>query len=160
MTSLTIVMSNGSSFLGHYLSFLYAPVANCIGLNTTWNFFSPDPAHTMYLKYIVYYQDEYGNQKQEPLVKYFPDNIKEHNFRMDQRRLSYVMRFMAIDQLRIQKYFIPWVCKQFPGATHVQTEIELYRIPSLDVVTTLKSENYYDLVHQEEVNPSMYACVQ
>ncbi len=160
MTSLMIVMSNGSSFMGRYLSFLYIPMANSIGLNTTWNFFSPDPAHTMFLKYVVYFQDEYGNQKQDPIVSYYPENIKEHNFRMDQRRLSYVMRFLAIEPARLEKYFVPWVCRQYPGATHVQTEIEIFRIPPLDVVTTLKSENYYDLVHQEQMNSSMYVCVQ
>ena len=158
LVSMMIVMSNGSSFLGHYLSALYLPVANSIGLNTTWNFFSPDPAHTMYLRYRVLFQDEYGNAKKESIEKYFPEDIQENNFWLHHRRLSYVMRFMASDQNRIQHFLVPWICKQNPEATHIQTEMLIYRIPSLDVVATLKSENYEDMIAQEEVNQAMYNC--
>ena len=158
--SMMIILGNGSSFLGRYLGFIYTPVANSIGLNTTWNFFSPDPAHTMYLHYRVLFQDEYGNEKQETIEKYFPEDALDNNFWLPHRRLSYVMRFFAADSNRIEKFLVPWLCKKNPESTHIQTEMLLYRIPPLDVVNTLKSENYEDLVQQEEINKTTYACVR
>jgi hypothetical protein len=160
LVSMMIILGNGSSFMGRHLSRIYLPVANSIGLNTTWNFFSPDPAHTMYLKYRVLFLDEYNNDKKEPIESYFPENALENNFWLHHRRLGYVMRFLSADQSRIEKFLIPWVCKKNPEATHVQTELLLYRIPALDVVTTLKTENYEELLTQEQLNQMTYACVQ
>jgi hypothetical protein len=158
LVSMMVVLGNGSSFLGRSLAFAYLPIANSIGLNTTWNFFSPDPAHTMYLRYRVLFQDEFGNDKQESFEKYFPENSMDNNFWLQHRRLSYVMRFLAADQYRIEKFLVPWICKQNAEATHVQTELVLYRIPALDVVSTLKSENYEDFLNPEQINPMTFQC--
>lgn len=160
LVSMMIVLGNGSSFLGRSLGFLYTPVANSMGLNTTWNFFSPDPAHTMYLRYHILFQDDYGNEKKESIEKYFPEDALENNFSLHHRRLSYVMRFLAANPSRIEKFLVPWICRQNQEATHIQTEMLLYQIPALDVVTTLKSENYEDLVHQEQINQMVYACAR
>lgn len=160
LVSMMIILGNGSSFIGRHLGFLYTPVANSIGLNTTWNFFSPDPAHTMYLRYRILFQDEYGNDKNEAIEKYFPEDALENNFWMHHRRLSYVMRFLSADANRIEKFLVPWLCKKNPQATNIQTELLLYKIPPLDVVSTLKTENYDDLVQQEEINQMTYACVR
>jgi hypothetical protein len=160
LVSMMIVLGNGSSFLGRYLGEFYTPVANSIGLNTTWNFFSPDPAHTMYLKYRVLFQDEYGNETQDAIEKYFPEDSLENNFWPHRRRLSYVMRFLAMDSARLEKFLVPWICNEHPKATSVQTEMIFFRIPALDVVSTLSSENYDELLKQEEMNQASFACVR
>lgn len=153
-----VVLGNGSSFLGRYMGSYFVSAANLIGLNTTWNFFSPDPAHVLYLKYIVHYEDEYGNPTQEPVSSYFPPEEDNTNFSLHKRRLSYVMRFLASSQKRIEEFFIPWICKKYPGATKIQTEIEFHRIPDLDVASTMSGADYEELVKQEEINPYVYKC--
>lgn len=157
--SMMIVLGNGSSFFAHKLGGYYAPVANQIGLNTTWNFFSPDPAHTMYLRYIVYFEDEYGNPKKEPIDDYFPKMETVSNFDVHVRRFSYVMRFFTASSERLEKYFIPWLCKSNPGANRVHTEVEYHRIPSLEVASTLSHTAYQDLVQQEEINQNEFKCL-
>jgi len=156
--TMMIVLGNGSSFAGRYLYKFFIPIANSISLNTTWNFFSPDPANTMYLKYRIYFQDEYGNMKQDMIEKDYPEDIRENSFRMDRRRLTYQMRFMIADPRRVEYFFAPWLCRQYPGATSVQTEIELYRIPALDVVSTLSSEQYQDFLKREDINAQSFNC--
>src|SRR4051812_36520058 len=49
-----LVLPNSSSFLGRALEPWIVPYANLLGLNVTWNFFAPDPAHTMYINYFVH----------------------------------------------------------------------------------------------------------
>lgn len=151
-----IVLGNGSSFLGRYLGSYFATTANLVGLNTTWNFFSPDPAHTMYLKYIVHFEDEFGNPTQDSISDYYPKS--NESFRLDIRRKSYVMRFLVSSIERQRQYLIPWLCRQYPGATRIQTETELHRIPSLDVAASQLNLSYEDFVSQEEVNAYVFEC--
>lgn len=153
-----IVMGNGSSFLGRYLGQYYFPVANTTGVNTTWNFFSPDPAHIMYVHYIVHFEDDYGNPTKDPKEYFYPEQKDGSNFAMNVRRHNYMMRFMVIDPIRVAQFFVPWVCKQNPGSTKVQFALILHRIPSLDKVITLKDTPYSDLLTTEELNQNVYSC--
>lgn len=157
-TSMMIVLGNGSSFLGRYLGHFFTPVANQVGLNTTWNFFSPDPAHTMYLRYIVHFEDEYGNAIKESVQSLFPPEETNDDFRVHIRRLSYVMRFYASSPSRLGEYLIPWLCKKNPGATRIQTDVLFNRIPSLEVASTLIESEYNDLIKQEEINQNVFSC--
>ena len=153
-----IVMGNGSSFLGRYLGQYYFAVANTIGVNTTWNFFSPDPAHIMYIRYIVHFDDDYGNPTQESKEYFYPEQKDGSDFSMDVRRQNYMMRFLALDSERISKFFIPWICKKNPGATQVQFEIIINHIPSLDKVITLQDTPYAELLTTDEINQNVYTC--
>lgn len=157
-----IVMGNGSSFLGRYLERFFTPVANTIGLNTTWNFFSPDPAHTMYLKYDIFFEDAYGNSLKDVIEGYYPPSKDlGGDFRLDLKRDSYVMRFVIVDPARIPTFFIPWLCKKNPGASKVQVEIILNRIPSLDQVMAVVHPNlkkYENLSEAEEISRFSFEC--
>jgi len=153
-----IVMGNGSSFLGRYLGQYYFHVANVVGVNTTWNFFSPDPAHIMYFRYIVHFEDDYGNPTQESRELFYPEQKEGSNFAMNIRRQNYMMRFMALDPMRVGHYFIPWICQQYPGATRVQFSLIINHIPPLDKVITLKDTPFVDLLTNEEVNQNVYNC--
>lgn len=155
-----VVMGNGSSFLGRYTAGFYTPVANMIGVNTTWNFFSPDPAHIMYFKYIIHFEDEYGNPTQEPIEQFYPTHKGGSEFAHHVRRHNYMMRFVAIDSGRIEKYFIPWICKRNPKATKIQFEFIVNVIPSLDTVVTLKNTPYEDLIKTDIVNQGIFSCAQ
>jgi hypothetical protein len=70
------------------------------------------------------------------------------------------MRFLAMDSARLEKFLVPKLCKEYPKATSVQTEMIFFRIPALDVVSTLSSENYEELLKQEELNQASFACVR
>lgn len=157
-----VVLGNGSSFMGRYFQHFFNPVANTIGLNTTWNFFSPDPAHTMYLKYFVISEDEYGNSLNETVEGYYPESKDQgDDFRLDKKRASYAMRFLAVDPYRIEAFFTPWICRQYPKATKIQVELFVNRIPTLDQVVAVvnKNINNYDaLLRTEEINRYIYDC--
>lgn len=157
-TSMMIVLGNGSSFLGRSLGSFFTPVANQVGLNTTWNFFSPDPAHMTYLRYTVHFEDEYGNPVKESIQSLFPPEETNDDFRVHVRRMSYVMRFYASSPSRLGEFLIPWLCKKYPGATRIQTDVLYNRIPSLEVASTLVESEYDDLVKHEEINQNVFSC--
>ena len=156
-----IVMGNGSSFLGRYLEKVYTPVANTIGLNTTWNFFSPDPAHTMYIKYNVFFEDAYGNSTKEPVEGFFPESKDQGgDFSLDKKRFSYVMRFFVMDPQRIQSFFAPWLCRQHDQASKILVEVILNRIPTLDQMLHVGQslKKYDDLLATEEISRYSFEC--
>jgi hypothetical protein len=158
--SMMIVMGNGHSFLGRYLSSLFIPVANSIGLNTTWNFFSPDPANTMYFRYDVIFEDEYGNTTGDSVEEFFPRSKDQGgDFRLDLRRYSYAMRWLAVDMDRVRLFFIPLVCREHPKAKKVQIELIVKPIPALEKVMTLKNEEFESLLNDEEIGRSTYDCI-
>ena len=160
--AMIIVFGNGSSFLGRYFQSVFNPVANTIGLNTTWNFFSPDPAHTMYLKYYVLFEDDYGNETADTIIGYYPDSKDQgDDFRLDKKRDSYAMRFLAVDPYRIETFFTPWICRKHPTAKKLQVELFVNRIPTLDqVIANVNNDimDYDNMLRTEEINRYIYEC--
>lgn len=160
--SMMVVLGNGSSFLGRYFESFFTPVANTIGLNTTWNFFSPDPAHTMYIKYNVFFEDPYGVEKREAIEAFYPESKDQGNdFRLDKKRHAYIMRFMIQDPVRMEHFFIPWICSKNEGASKIQVEVILKRIPTLDQMTNVVNQHlksYDSLVNDEEISRYSYEC--
>lgn len=161
-SAMMITLGNGSSFVGRYFEPFFNPVANSIGLNTTWNFFSPDPAHTMYLKYFVFFEDALGHALQEPIEGYYPPSRdRAEDFSLDKKRDAYAMRFVAMDPVRLQSFFTPWICRKYPGASQLQIELIVNRIPALDKVIAVVNkgiDTYENLITSEEISRYVFEC--
>ncbi len=152
-------MPNVSAYLGRNTASFVTPYANTIGLNGSWNFFSPDPAHTMYVRYVISFADQSGEQVKDPIEGYFPEE-KNQGIRSDfHKRELYAMRFMVIDPRRLRILYGPWLCKRFPGATSVQMEHIVETVPPLDQVVTLKEEAVQDLSQEIQYSNATYSCV-
>ncbi len=123
---------NGSSYLGRSLASYFMPYANSLGLNTTWNFFSPDPAHTMFLKYNIRFEDANGNDLREPLDGFFPPEKEKIVTDSSKRRFLYALRFFLLDTSRMKTILGPWLCRQNPGSSVITMEQILEPIPNLD----------------------------
>lgn len=154
-----LVMPNVSAYFGRTTASVITPYANTIGLNASWNFFSPDPAHTMYIRYTINFLDQMGEQLKEPIEGYFPEE-KNQGIRSDfRKRELYAMRFMAIDPKRLRILYGPWLCRKYPGATSVQMEHIVETVPPLDQVVTLKEEEVRDLSKEIQYSSASYSCL-
>lgn len=156
--SMILIMANGSSYLGRFFQDRFILVANVLGLNTTWNFFSPDPAHVMWLKYIVVFTDDHGIETQDAIEDYYPPGKDSPDFGLASRRDSYAMRFLAVDSNKIETYFGPWMCKQHPGATRVRAELVINAIPTLDMAVTLKRFSFDEMMNENVYTKVDYDC--
>lgn len=140
-----MVLANSSSFLARRLSPLILPYANFFQLNTTWNFFAPDPAHTMFVKYKIEFNDDNGNEIKEPVIGFIPPEKKRIVIDSSKRRFLYAMRFLLMDNNRMQTILGPWLCRENPGASRIFMENRFVAIPSLDDAilnsTSLDPEN-------------------
>jgi hypothetical protein len=153
-----VVMPNSVSYLGrHYESWL-STYANNLNLNTPWNFFSPDPAQTMYFKYTIYFRNELLEDLKEPVEGYFPKEKDKGAYGAAERRELYAMRYMIIDPKRVDKFLGPWLCKKFEGASSVKLEHVIDNIPPLDRAVYDHKIDVKNMSEQVEVINRDYDC--
>lgn len=135
-----IVMPNAFSFLGRQLPLIY-PYANAMGLNVGWSFFSPDPAHVLYLRYVVYFQDS----DKESVEGFFPKEKNHSATDIRGKRDWTVMRFMLLDHKRLGVLMGPWICRQYPGAENVYMEYVMETVPPIDAAQTSMNRDVQEL---------------
>jgi hypothetical protein len=153
-----VVMPNAGSFLGRKFGTWLSPYANVVGLNASWNFFSPDPAHTMYIKYYVEFLNSEGENLQEPVIGYFPAEKNQGVMDINRRRELYVMRFMLIGPNRLQALFAPWLCRKYKGASSVHIEEVIETVAPLDEVLTVKDQSVSDLSREIQYANVDFRC--
>jgi hypothetical protein len=153
-----VIMANGGSYLGRSFQAQLLPYANSLGLNATWNFFSPDPAHTMFYKYRVFFEDELGNETQPTIEGFFPPEKTHVVIDSSKRRLLYSMRFLTIDPSRIRSLMGPWLCKQHTGARRVRIEYVVEQIPLLDTAVSRRNEPMENLVTERNLINNEISC--
>jgi len=127
-----ITMPNSSSFLIRQLGQNLIAYSNVIGLHTSWNFFSPDPAHVMYFQYSIHRKDQSLEEESEEL--YIPPEKNRGPFATAKRRVMYSMRYMILDQRRVDALLGPWICHRHPEAETIHVEHKIESIPPIDEV--------------------------
>lgn len=172
--AMILVLANGTSILGKIVYPYFYIVANSMGLNTSWNFFSPDPAHIIYLKSLIIYpkdkvapsevvEGEEGyysetNRDLRAVTEYYPVTKEEGEFGLTARRDSYAARFFMIDRSRIETFYAPWLCKKHPGAVRVAVEGYLLTMPSLERATTELSVSIEEMLQEVSIHQVDYNC--
>ena len=153
-----VILPNAGSFLARQGTNLLIPYGNTLGLNASWNFFSPDPAHTMYLAYRVRFDDENGNEVKEPLEGFLPPEKDQIVLDSSKRRLLYAMRFLVLDPNRLNLLMGPWLCRQHPGASEIAITHVVEAIPTLDVAVNQIDTPVKDLKKIVETGRNVFDC--
>ncbi len=156
-----VVMPNVSSYFGRLSSRFLAPYANIVGLNAGWNFFSPDPAHTMYIHYMVYFANPdplSEADEKEPFEGFFPMEKNKGIGPMTRQRELYVMRFMVINRTHMKYLLGPWLCRQHPGASSVDMEPVIETVAPLDQAVMQRNESMEDLSHEMQFVAERFNC--
>lgn len=127
-----LLMPNSSSILGRRWGSLIAPYANTLGMNATWEFFSPDPPQPFYFDYTVYFEDAEGKEFGEPIDGYFPEWRTERTIHPNKIRLKNAVRFFALTSASVQKAFIGYLCRKYPEAYRVRVRQIMEMVPPLE----------------------------
>lgn len=156
--AIMIVMPNSGSYLGRHFENLFVSYANALNLNTPWNFFSPDPAHTMYFRYTIYFKNDFLEDIKDPVEGYFPEGKEDAPQTSSGRRELYAMRYMILEPSRVDKFLGPWLCKQYEGATHIKLEHIVDTIPPLDRAVFDKKIKVSEMGEKIEIINRDYNC--
>lgn len=131
--SVMIFMANGASYFARSLGPVYRYYSNQLNLNVNWNFFSPDPSHVIYLRYVLYYLDAGEQDLREPEEKFFPVERNLGNFGLKTRRNYYLMRYLLFNDERVERLLVPYLCRQSQASkVLIQTMGEM--VPTLEQV--------------------------
>lgn len=144
-----VVMANNSSAVVRSIGAYVVPWANVLGLNMTWNFYSPDPANVLYLDYKIIFEDQNGEATREPIEGFFPEEKTSMVFNLNHRRFLSAMRFMTVEPKRLQNVFADWFCRKNPGATRVVIKVIMEKIPNIEAAR-LGTERAYNEMYQVE----------
>lgn len=160
-----LVMPNVGAYFGRVTANVVTPYANTVGLNAGWNFFSPEPAHPMYLKYTVYYPEsenlegETSQEEREPVEGFFPvQNDKRNVPNITHKREWALMRYMVLDAKRLRLLMGPWLCRQYPGAASIDMEHVIETIPFLDQAVRFQDESVKDLSKEVQSVRESVSC--
>jgi hypothetical protein len=153
-----IVLGNGGSIAARRLEPYLLPYSNTLGINSTWNFFSPDPAHTMYFEYRIRFENEKGDTIKEPIEGFLPPEKRQLVLNSSERRLLYAMRFLIIEPSRLQNIMAPWLCRKYPGASEISIRHYVYSIPNLDKVLASPDVDVDSLRTEYQTESLVYSC--
>ncbi len=127
------LIPNPDSLLTRTLSPLILPYTNTFGLNTPWQFFSPDPSSHVYFEYELSPPDE--NSK---ISTYrWPPASKEGYLADNYMRLIYHSRYTTSSPDRIDQFLIPWLCRHHPGAREITLRTLSEELISIDKATLI-----------------------
>ncbi|HWU42195.1 MAG TPA: hypothetical protein VN132_02115 [Bdellovibrio sp.] len=153
-----LIMPNVGSYLGRSTSPFIAPYANSIGMNASWNFFSPDPAYVMYIHYLVNFRDNDGNLIKESVDGFFPEEKNKSISSLFRKREFYVMRYMVINPQRLKTLMAPWLCRQYPQSTSVELEFVVETVPTLEQAAAFHGDNIRDLSQEMQFGKETVSC--
>jgi hypothetical protein len=152
------VLPDGGSFVGRYLQNYIVPYANTLGINVSWNFYSPDPANTMYFSSTIHFENSDGQEIKPSIEEFLPPEKSEIVTDSSKRRLLYAMRYLAMSRNSLQVIMGPWICREHPGSTRVSIHHVVEKIPNLDTVLQYSQEQVANLREPLEGSNYEFKC--
>jgi hypothetical protein len=137
--------------------FLY-PYASTLGLNTTWQFFSPNPASSNYLEYEVYYPQEPGRDEVRFETYQWPPKSRKGIIGENYNRRVYHSMISTIDADRTTKFLVPWLCRKHKGAQSIALRKVLTVLPEMESAQLRHGDRVSDFSKQVEVPSEEYFC--
>jgi hypothetical protein len=149
-----LIMPSIQSIIVKEKGWIFRPYLNQVGMNTTWNLFSPDPASAMFMKVKLVQKSE-NNDAIDLVMPSFGDSI---NWNPAKRRDLYLMRFLLLDEAKVYRFLIPWYCKNYPQTKEIYIEGVGTRIPGIDQARLEKVYKISDLRSRQTVKEFRGQC--
>ncbi len=123
-----VLMPNPTSLLSREFAGFFLPYTNLLGFNTTWQFYSPEPASYLFYSYEVQVPDGETVSGRWPPAK----SDVPHMFQENYNRIMYNSRYVTSSAERVEKFFVPFLCRKAPGALTVSISTTLEELPPLE----------------------------
>ncbi|MEK6554565.1 MAG: hypothetical protein AABZ31_04945 [Bdellovibrionota bacterium] len=123
--SAIFVLPNPDSILYREWQNVFATYGSSIGMNTTWRFFSPNPA----LSTVEY---EVVRSGEEPERHRYPESVAQVGSREAFNRLMNFAIFMAANREYLEKYLHPYICKLHPEAEQISYYVITNKFPTIE----------------------------
>ena len=148
------LLPNSSSMLGRKLGWLFLPYANPTLFNRTWQFFSPGPMPVFYLEYELETETNSNDMLRTTYV--YPEHRKSIQIDDFYMRTLAGMRFLALQDVPFEKYFVEYLCRQHPEALALDIRSVVERLP--DVEDAGRFIDFKDMADRTDLPRRTYAC--
>ncbi len=129
-----------------------------MGINYNWSFFSPSPPSALYFRYDVAYETESGDELKPMESFVFPDESKISSFDNGKRRFSTAQRFFNLQRDALRELFIPWVCKNHSGASHVYVSTETVDLLTIETAQLNSESPLSELYQKHKTEAQRFSC--
>jgi hypothetical protein len=126
-----VVFPLQNSILNRYVPWPLYSFANTAFLSMPWRFFSPEPAGPLFIDVVAVVRKEGVAERELAHVEY-PDPSLRAPIMEQFFRNAYWARAATADSERTRRLFVPFICRRFPGATHVAVQRRWADHPSLE----------------------------
>ncbi len=150
------LLPNSTSILGRRLGGILTPYANPLIFNRTWQFFSPGPMPSFYLEYEVVTPENEMDLMRDTLV--YPPIPKSFTFGDFYLRALAGMRFLGVKDEHFQKFFIPYLCRLYPGATGLDIRSTIEEVPQIESIGSESTMGFRDLADRRDLPRKLYEC--
>jgi hypothetical protein len=141
---------NPFSILSRDFSGLFNSYGNLLALNTTWQFFSPNPGAIKYINYdVIKEQDADFNIS----TFQFPPQDDKHLWKDNKGRLFYFTVRMISSSQNMSQFLIPFLCRKHSDADSIVIKAIEKNIPNIESAKMgAETEDNMNLPEQE------YSC--
>ena len=150
-----LLYPNPGSVLYRYVEPLISGYGNQLGLNTTWQFFSPNPGSLRHLEYNVIIESD----DDIDIVPFtYPPQNEASLLKANQARLFYYTVRMITHQPHIENHLIPYLCRKHPEATSIALKAIDKKIPSMAKARLLEVDTFSDLHQDLDIPEQEFGC--
>lgn len=151
------LLPNSDSIIGRKIGGFLTPYANLFIFNRTWQFFSPGPMPRFDLEYeVVTPESEMDVVRDTHVFPAKPDGFTLGDYYL--RSLA-GMRFLGVKEENFERFFIPWLCRQHPGATALDVRSVLEQIPPMEsLLGDEETMGFADFAKRQDLPRRRYEC--
>ena len=150
-----LLFPNPYSVLARSLQPIFNSYGNLFGLNTTWQFFSPNPGQLRYIEYDVIVETEsnidISHHKWPPQDGsiYFKENLS--------RRFYHAVRTIMSPQSQ-EELLVPFLCRKHKNATSIAIKAVQKFVPTLERAKVENADSFSQLLKEIEVTAAEFGC--
>lgn len=150
------LLPNSASIIGRKLGNVLTPYANPLIFNRTWQFFSPGPMPRFDLEYEVITPESELDLMREPQV--YPP--KPAGFTLGDYYIRSLagMRFLGVKDASFESFFIPYLCRQYPGAVALDVRSVMEEVPQMESIGSEETMGFADLAERKDLPRRRYEC--
>lgn len=157
-----LILPMGSGLIIRETGQFFAPYANLLEINTTWQFFSPGPSPIFDLEYSFLEEVEHENgeievQESEPFL--LPGKRRSFLYSDHYNRTLFSIRFLSGDQGRLESYLVPWLCRKNPSADQVLLRQNFTHVMNLEKARIHRdSQDFSEMQNSTSLPSTTYSC--
>lgn len=152
--SASLVLPNPRSYIEQHFGFLFYPYSSTLGINTPWQFFSPNPSRNVWYEYETVFE----NQENDLIPhRWPPDPNTSKMLTPNHMRLVYHSRFSTSSEERKLQFFANYFCRIHPGATAISLKTFVEEPPTMELAA-ISEQNVRDMVKVKEWPAEMFDC--